>query len=709
MLVKFGSLVAAERTTISEWRELIVAASVNQDADKIEALAEFEIDRDNFLYVRARAVSAGEHYGANDNGDFFPEAELEKYHKTFVRRGVYVNHKSDDPAGAIGIIIDAVWHGDKRKYVECLLAIDRSEPIAKKIESGIAHSWSMGALVKECECNLCGKKASTEAEYCEHLSQAMGREYQGRKVWAINHGLSFYELSNVTVPADPNAFTLQVLAESKALSAKLTALADAYQKKVEQASSKKEASVAVSEVREKIAGKSAAPRTDRQILGTVRHRLKAPAPNLPREGVHQRVSALEAGGARREPQKTAIAETNPLEGLNVENNLTIRYLPGDSLKDCFFVARKGNLQVMKTASELLDVKVQKAIVASEKGGKPVTAAEKAERIKDDSKPSPDNEWHPSQEGADPKSKVNPLSANPAKDMKDDSKPSPDSTHELGKDPIQPSDVVKKYAQLLGATNVTFKKGEKGSFTAFLSSGSIARLAGLWNTQPRLVRKANIAKDSPEYAREEARGEGRDPKNKSEMSWAREPMTKDLAKPGSGSAGGEQKAFYQGFSSKDLPAGGADMWARKVNELTRVASSFEKDIKALKAENDVLRKTIEAAKQASVEKEKAHIIAGLISQMEKMGAIRADHNEVFDLKDRGLSHEEAEVKAYALAIDRKRAELKDLDVKALNAMLSNISDLGPSIQAKASKKDMEIPRASRDEQFVDDADRLAQGW
>lgn len=709
MFIRYGSIVAAERTTVTEWRKAIVAANIHNDPEKIEALAEFDVDKESFLYVRARAVSSGEHYGPNDNGDFFPEAELEKFHKTFVRRGVYVNHKSDDPAGAIGIILDAVWHGDKRKYVECLLAIDRSEPIAKKIESGIAHSWSMGALVRECECNVCHKTATTEAEYCDCLRTAMGKSWNGKRVYAINRGINFYELSNVTVPADPQAYTLQVLAsgqEDSRIPAKLAKLYDAYTTPA--SSAKTEQTEAVREVRGKLGQQEPSPQTDRQILGTVRHRLKvATAPLLPRgdEKMRQRVkSTLDVGSARAEQKNDKIAETIPLEGIKV-NNFTIRYLPGASLKECYFVARKGEMQAMTTAAALLDPSMTKKI----------EAAEKAELIKDDSKPSPDHEDHVNFEGAQPKEKVNSLSANPAKEMKDDAKPSPDNRHELGKDPIQPSDVVKKFAQVAGAKNVTFKMGENGSFTAYLTGGAIARLAGAWGVQLKMVRQAKIAGEPQEFAREEARGDGNGPRDfkgsAGSHGFAKEDKAKDMAKASGGSIGGEQKAYYTQYSTKDLAQGGGDQWAKKVNELTRVANKLDAENKALRAENDILKKSIEAAKQAAVEKDKSRVIAALVDYMEKVGAVRADQNEVLDLHSQGLTREEAEVKAYANTVDRKKAELKALDLKALQTMLSNLSDLAPQIRATAAKKDkdLQLPRVGRDERTMDDADILASNW
>ena len=229
---KFASCITAERVTIENWRKQVIASSVKQDPTVVPQSPAFDVDEGNFVYVRARAVSAGEYHGANGNGDFFPEAELQANYKTFIRRGNYLNHESDDVSKAVGIILDAkYWDTPETKYVECLLAVDKSHPIADKIIKGISTDLSMGAIVEKCECSICHKEASTEGEYCTHMQSSMGKEYNGRKVYAINKGVNFYELSWVTVGADPDAKCLQVIAEQKSDPKfdQLVKMADAFQ------------------------------------------------------------------------------------------------------------------------------------------------------------------------------------------------------------------------------------------------------------------------------------------------------------------------------------------------------------------------------------------------------------------------------------------------------------------------------------------------
>ena len=195
----------------------------------------FEVTGDNSYVARSIAV-----HNCNGNGDAFEDAELQKSWKTFIRRGNYLNHESETTDKAVGIILDAkYWTEPGTFYVECLLAVDRSQPIANNIEKGISDSVSMGALVDQCNCSVCDKVATNESEYCDHLKNYMGKDYNGKKVFAYNRGVNFYELSWVTVPADPNAKALQVIAEKEpkpsAKFEKLTKLADAYQGNVKKA------------------------------------------------------------------------------------------------------------------------------------------------------------------------------------------------------------------------------------------------------------------------------------------------------------------------------------------------------------------------------------------------------------------------------------------------------------------------------------------
>jgi hypothetical protein len=64
----------------------------------------------------------------------------------------------------------------------------------------------MGAKVPFDVCSICANKAKAITDYCDHLKFEMNRVYSdGRKVYAINTIPKFFDISIVTIPADPVA------------------------------------------------------------------------------------------------------------------------------------------------------------------------------------------------------------------------------------------------------------------------------------------------------------------------------------------------------------------------------------------------------------------------------------------------------------------------------------------------------------------------
>ena len=187
----------------------------------------FDYDLTNFLYYRARAITADI---ANLNGDRFPHPELRQSYQTFQGKGVYFNHDSDKPEKAFGIILDAVYtpvhfndEAYSDKYVELLCAIDRKAintlrpGLLGDIESGKVTSTSMGTIAKMAQCSICGNTATNMDELCLHVHPqsplyCKGRDVYGKKCYEDNYGLSFIEDSIVYVPADGTARMLEVYA-----------------------------------------------------------------------------------------------------------------------------------------------------------------------------------------------------------------------------------------------------------------------------------------------------------------------------------------------------------------------------------------------------------------------------------------------------------------------------------------------------------------
>lgn len=212
MIIKLGSISDSTIITAENWQQHVVDPNVKQDS-ALRKPSKIVLDP-GFVYLRNRAVSAGEYHGPNANWDYFPEEHLKHSYKTFIGRGIYCNHDSDDVKKSIGIILDAEYNPDGH-YVECLLAVDKNSEIGRKIDMGIIDGTSMGCMVSECECSVCGNIAKNEKQYCDHLKFGLGQEFGGIKAYSINKGLNFYEDSFVTVPADTQAVVLERLASNK--------------------------------------------------------------------------------------------------------------------------------------------------------------------------------------------------------------------------------------------------------------------------------------------------------------------------------------------------------------------------------------------------------------------------------------------------------------------------------------------------------------
>ncbi len=169
----------------------------------------------DFFYVRVRSISAGEYFGSNRNADYFQEVELIKAHPTFLDAHVFKNHENKDVANAIGSIISSVWNNDM-KCVELVIKIDRqlAPTIVRGFEKGYTTDVSMGCRVDHTVCSICGNKAKTRAEFCDHVKTMRNKiRPDGSKVFEYNYGPRFHDLSIVLNGADRTAKVLQIYDE----------------------------------------------------------------------------------------------------------------------------------------------------------------------------------------------------------------------------------------------------------------------------------------------------------------------------------------------------------------------------------------------------------------------------------------------------------------------------------------------------------------
>lgn len=166
----------------------------------------FNYDPD-YLYLKVKAVSAGEYWGANKNDDYFPEAELKAWYKTFLSAHTFKNHENKKIENAIGDVLTAEW-SDKMKCVYLVIRIDRriAPSVVRGYEKGFMTDVSMGCRVDHVICSYCGQKAKTRFDYCDHLKTMKGKVMDnGKKVSEINIGPKFHDISAVLNGAERTA------------------------------------------------------------------------------------------------------------------------------------------------------------------------------------------------------------------------------------------------------------------------------------------------------------------------------------------------------------------------------------------------------------------------------------------------------------------------------------------------------------------------
>jgi len=188
---------------------LVKTASSSYDPVVAEYLQNLKKEK-GFIYALVNALTAGEFYSSNRNGDYFPEEALKKYHNTFVEHGyVYKHHINKNPEKSMGKVIFSHYNPEMRR-VEVVIRMKEDHPdvqrLAEDINCGKLAKVSMGCKVPYDKCSITGKEAKTREQYSEYLKHKMNQVLpDGRKVYAINEKPRFFDLSIVTIPADPVA------------------------------------------------------------------------------------------------------------------------------------------------------------------------------------------------------------------------------------------------------------------------------------------------------------------------------------------------------------------------------------------------------------------------------------------------------------------------------------------------------------------------
>ena len=196
------------------------------------------------IYVLVNALGAGEFWGANVNGDFFPEKGLihappnweellaspdqarqvgslwQFGYPTFMGAFPYKHHVNKDPSRAFGRVELATWNPVMHR-VELVVYLDRALcmqfdalDIIERIEHGEFPDVSMGCKVPYDVCMICQHKSKTRADYCQHALMMMNKILpDGRKVCVSNDFPKFFDISFVFIGADKTAKVMAKLAQ----------------------------------------------------------------------------------------------------------------------------------------------------------------------------------------------------------------------------------------------------------------------------------------------------------------------------------------------------------------------------------------------------------------------------------------------------------------------------------------------------------------
>lgn len=186
------------------------------------------------VYAHVIAVSADEFYGSNRNGDAFKENDLlgeqdegeaarnpEPYtgkklqrYKTFLTAKFFKHHVNKADSPSFGSVV-CVAYNMKMHRVELVIKVDKfkAPDFVERLEAGKPIALSMGCKVPYDICSICGNKAKSRADYCEHAKTMMNKILEdGKQVKVLNTKPRFFDISDVLIPADEQAFVLKKVA-----------------------------------------------------------------------------------------------------------------------------------------------------------------------------------------------------------------------------------------------------------------------------------------------------------------------------------------------------------------------------------------------------------------------------------------------------------------------------------------------------------------
>lgn len=209
-LCRTASLAAGVKTARSYYvdgsRKIDVRGLLSKVADK------FQISSDPSDYI-FEAIRANTTNVFNENHDGFHQKELWRFdlrlgmpvYHTYIGKPHHVNHRTENPKTARGVIVDVHYNDDappleecprcaaktasreardttgihcakcgtvvKDEFVEALVAVDtKKDPVfAEGVRTGQLKASSMGCTCASTVCNVCEHVATSRPEFCDHI------------------------------------------------------------------------------------------------------------------------------------------------------------------------------------------------------------------------------------------------------------------------------------------------------------------------------------------------------------------------------------------------------------------------------------------------------------------------------------------------------------------------------------------------------------
>ena len=155
------------------------------------------------------SVGAFETWGLNSKGDGFLREDLLKDYKTYEAFGeIYYRHGRYGHDRPFGRVIKAGYHPTLDLVVLfAILYKDRAYPEAiELLEKKELAGTSMGTQIEYDVCTICGHKAPTIAQHCDHVKYHLleildGPYLYDPQVGMLNKGNKFHDISLTPVPA----------------------------------------------------------------------------------------------------------------------------------------------------------------------------------------------------------------------------------------------------------------------------------------------------------------------------------------------------------------------------------------------------------------------------------------------------------------------------------------------------------------------------